>query len=135
MLKKIIATAAVAVAIIAASFTTTPAAFAGGSSVAKSGHFEGRSDHITTGGVSIVKTSSGYLVLLEGDFSLDGAPDPTIGFGNGGDYDKSSEFTQLANIAGQQAYAIPASVDPSKFSEIYIWCAKFSVPLGVASLK
>ncbi|MEP3276186.1 MAG: DM13 domain-containing protein [Stappiaceae bacterium] len=105
------------------------------SKVVKAGTFEGRSDHVTTGGISIVKTGSGYVAVLEGDFSLDGAPAPTLGFGNDTKFDEKSEFTKLESKEGLQAYAIPANVDPNKFNEFYVWCADFSVPLGVASLK
>ncbi|MBO6505485.1 MAG: DM13 domain-containing protein [Kordiimonadaceae bacterium] len=105
------------------------------STVAAHGTFEGRSDHVTTGGVSIVKTASGYVAVLESDFSLDGAPDPTLGFGNNGKFDTDTLFTKLESKDGLQVYAIPANIDVSSFSEFYVWCEDFSVPLGVASLK
>lgn len=104
------------------------------SHVVLSGKFEGRNKHITTGGVSIVKTASGYIAILEGDFSLDGAPAPTLGFGKDG-FDAKSEFTKLNSNDGLQVYALPASIDPMQYDEFYVWCADFSVSLGVASLK
>lgn len=104
------------------------------STVLKSGAFEGRNKHVTTGGVSIVKTASGYVAILESDFSLDGAPAPTLGFGNNG-FDKKTEFTKLSSKKGLQVYAIPASIKPEDYDEFYVWCADFSVALGVASLK
>lgn len=115
--------------------TTEPAQAGKASSVKQSGTFSGLSDHITTGGVSIVKTSSGYIAILESDFDLDGAPAPTLGFGNDGAFDKATEFTKLNSIKGLQVYAIPATINPADFNEFYVWCADFSVPLGVASLK
>ena len=99
------------------------------------GTFEGRSDHITTGGAHIVKVSNGYLLVLGDDFSLDGAPAPTIGFGNDGQFDKESEFAKLAKITGKQVYNLPADFTPANYSEVYVWCADFSVPLGVATLE
>ena len=105
------------------------------STVAASGSFSGKSDHVTTGGVTILETGSGYVVVLEADFSLDGAPDPKIGFGNDGNFASKTLFTPLENDKGLQAYEVPKSVDPMQFNEIYIWCEKFSVPLGVAALK
>ena len=112
-----------------------PAQADGHSEVVASGSFEGRSDHVTTGGISILKTKAGYVAVLESDFSLDGAPAPTLGFGKDGKFDEKSEFTKLNNKTGLQVYAIPASVDPSSFNEFYVWCADFSVPLGVAKLS
>ena len=39
-----------------------------------SGTFEGRGGHETSGGVTILQTDAGVTVMLEGDFSFDGAP-------------------------------------------------------------
>ncbi|MGI9409804.1 MAG: DM13 domain-containing protein, partial [Hyphomicrobiaceae bacterium] len=36
---------------------------------------------------------------------------------------------------GEQTYEIPARLDPAKFSQVWIWCEKFSVPLAVAEIK
>lgn len=104
------------------------------SSVVKSGQFEGRNRHVTTGGVSIVQTASGYVAILESDFSLDGAPAPTLGFGNNR-FDKETEFTKLESDNGLQVYAIPDHIDPSDYSKFYVWCADFNIALGVSSLK
>lgn len=103
--------------------------------IQSNGTFSGLSKHVTTGGVTILKTQSGYLAILESDFSLDGAPAPTLGFGNDGKFDTASEFTKLENISGAQLYQIPASINPANFNEFYVWCADFSVPLGVAKLN
>jgi len=118
-----------------AGLQTLPASADGHSTIAAHGTFEGRSDHVTKGGVSIIKTASGYIAVLESDFSLDGAPAPTLGFGNKGKFDKATEFTKLASKDGLQSYALPAGIDPSKYDEFVVWCADFSVPLGVAKLK
>ncbi|MGF1476484.1 MAG: DM13 domain-containing protein [Geminicoccaceae bacterium] len=105
-----------------------------GSSVIATGTFEGRSDHITTGGISILKTASGHVAVLESDFSLDGAPAPTLGFGDG-EFVEATEFSELEANTGLQVYAIPEDVDPAQYTEFYVWCRDFSVPLGVASLS
>ena len=102
--------------------------------VIKTGTFEGRSDHIVKGHVSILQTSSGYVVVLEPDFSLDSAPDPKLGFGKNG-YDASTNFSKLNSNTGVQAYNLPASIDPNKYSEFWLWCEKFNVALGVANLN
>lgn len=100
-----------------------------------SGTFTGASNHVTTGLVEIIKDGDGYIARLADDFSLDGAPDPKLGFGNDGAYDDGTTFSVLENLTGEQVYAIPASIDPSAYNEFYIWCEKFAVPLGVASLN
>ena len=103
--------------------------------VLNSGEFVGASDHITTGKVTVEKINSGYIVKLAADFSLDGAPDPSVGFGKDGEYDKNSNVGDLITITGAQTFLVPEGVDVSQFNEIYIWCDKFSVPLGVAALN
>ncbi len=100
------------------------------------GSFTGASNHITTGGVKIVKTADGgAVVILDSDFSLDGAPDPRVGLGKDGRFIDSADLGELQNLTGVQVYIVPASVNVDDFNEVYIWCKKFSVPLGVAALK
>jgi len=101
-----------------------------------SGTFVGANKHITTGNVSVVRTANGgTVVILDKNFSLDGAPDPRVGLGRDGKYDSSADLGKLVKVKGLQAYAVPAGVDISKYNEVYIWCRKFSVSLGVASVK
>ena len=100
-----------------------------------SGTFTGASNHVTTGGVSVVKTADGLAVVLGEDFNFDGAPDPKVGFGTSGKYDLSTQLAHLKSNSGKQVYKIPASVDISGYNEIYIWCEAYAVPLGVAAIK
>jgi hypothetical protein len=90
------------------------------------GQFEGRSNHVASGAATVV---------LGEDFDFDGGPDPKVGFGGDGVYDKSSQLEALRSNTGRQEYVIPSSIDPAKYNEIYIWCERYSVPLGVAKLK
>lgn len=123
-----------AAAATAALLTVTPVAAE--TNVLATGAFIGASDHITTGGVSIIKTANGgAVVILDSDFSLDGAPDPRVGFGVDGAYKDASDLGELISKDGIQVYIVPPSVNVDDFNEVYIWCRKFSVPLGVASLN
>ncbi|MEX0311001.1 MAG: DM13 domain-containing protein [Tateyamaria sp.] len=100
------------------------------------GTFVGASDHITTGSVELIKNSDGsHTIVLGDDFSLDGAPDPRVGLGKNGYYDGNTDSGVLGNLTGTQSFVVPAGVDVATFNEIYIWCEKFSVPLGVAKLN
>ena len=114
--------------------SSTSAAIDGGS-VLKRGTFDGRNDHVVTGGVEIVEKDGARFVRLLDDFTLDGAPAPKVGFGSAGTYDTASTLAPLASNAGGQSYALPADFDPSRYDEAYIWCEDFSVALGVASLR
>ncbi|MBX2867588.1 MAG: DM13 domain-containing protein [Acidiferrobacterales bacterium] len=99
------------------------------------GSFVGASDHVTTGTVSVIKENNEYFVVLGPDFSLDGAPDPKVGFGTSGNYDIQSQLGHLNSNTGEQKYKIPADLNIESYNEIYIWCEKFSVPLGVAKIR
>lgn len=95
------------------------------------GTFEGASNHVTTGTVHVSADS----VDLQGDFTFDGAPDPKIGFGKDGEFDTSTIIEPLKANSGAQSYAIPDSIDLKAYNEVYVWCEKYSVPLGVARLQ
>jgi hypothetical protein len=100
------------------------------------GTFVGASDHETSGGVKVIKTANGgALVILDTDFMHDGAPDPRVGLGKDGKYAKSTDLGFLTNLAGVQVYVVPPLIDATQFNEVYIWCRKYSVSLGVAKLN
>lgn len=101
----------------------------------RSGQFSGLSNHTTTGSVSVMKTGEGYVIKLEQDFRLDGAPDPKVALGNDGHYDPATLLELLESNTGEQTYAVPESIDPTAYNEVYIWCEKYSVGLGVARLN
>ena len=107
-----------------------------GSAIAstKTGKFIGQSNHKTSGNVTLKKTSKGWQIRLSSNFNHDGAPDPWLGFGKGGKYDKSTTFTKLKSNNGAQIYLIPGKIKLSKYNELYVWCKKFGVKLGVAKL-
>ncbi len=111
-----------------------PVAASAQDQVLASGAFRGQSGHAASGGVRVVKTAQGMVVVLEPDFKFDGAPDPKLGFGNNG-YVKSTQFSALESNSGKQTYDIPATIDPADYTELWVWCEKYSVPLGVATLE
>ena len=82
-----------------------------------------------------MKEGGKTLVILEDNFKLDGAPDPTLGFAKNGKFVIASEFSPLKSKTGRQIYELPASVDVSSYSEIVVWCHKYAVPLGSAKLN
>lgn len=103
--------------------------------VLASGHFKGASGHDTNGDVTVRKSADGVVVVLEENFDFDGAPDPKLGFGKDGTYDKGSQFSPLGSNAGRQVYEVPAAIDPGAYNQFYVWCERYSVPLGVADLN
>ena len=125
---------ATACAPTSAPVETAPQAVQASAKAILTGTFSGRSDHITTGTASLVKGSNGYQIVLSADFELDGAPDPVIVVGNNETYSAANKLGALKNRTGAQTYNLPANITPGQFSQVYIWCEKFSVPLGVATL-
>jgi len=112
---------------LAAAHVTLPA-LAGGHG--RLGTFTGASNHVTTGTAEI---ADGRVNLL-GDFSFDGAPDPKVALGRDG-YDARTLMGPLTANEGASSYALPAGVNPDDWNEVWIWCEKFDVPLGVAKLN
>ncbi len=116
------------------TFLATAAALAAGPAFAgghgRLGTFTGASNHVTTGTAEI----AGNQVNLLDDFTFDGAPDPKVALGNDG-YDPATLMGALRSNTGAQSYAIPAGIDPANYNEVWIWCERFNVPLGVAKLN
>jgi hypothetical protein len=99
-----------------------------------SGTFHGASGHATSGTASIFRVDGQWVVSLGSDFSFDGAPDPHVALGHDG-YRADATLGKLSSNHGAQLYAIPSNLDVADFNEVWIWCEKFSVPLGTAKLK
>ncbi len=131
-MKTFLSTALVAATL---AFTALAPTTASAGDTSLTGTFTGDNDHITTGGVSVVKTANGgAVVILDTNFSLDGAPDPKVGFGKDGTYVPASDLGVLTQNTGLQVFVVPASVNVDDFNEVYIWCEQFSVSLGKADL-
>ena len=120
-------------ALIAVSITFAIPTFAAADT---SGSFVGASNHVTSGGVTVVKHADGSAtVTLADNFSLDGGPDPRVGFGKNGTFTAGTDVGLLKALKGGQSFKVPASINVDDFNEVYIWCLEFAVPLGVAQLK
>jgi len=119
----------------AAALSLTLAATAVQAGQARSGQFSGENNHVVTGGVSIVDHNGGKAVRLGPDFFLDGAPDPKVGFGQGGRYVDGTLIGKVTSNTGAQLFPIPAGMSVAAFDTIFIWCERFSVSLGKAALR
>lgn len=113
---------------LAFSLAATPA-FAG------SGSFSGASGHVTKGTATVTKSGGKIVVKLGSNFFLDGAPDPYVALGNGSSPVKGGLLAVLKSNKGGQTYSVAASAALESAKQVIIWCKKYSVPLGVATLK
>ncbi len=125
---------AMSVLALVAAALAAPVTVSAADHVLASGTFRGQSGHAASGGVSVVKTAKGVQVVLDPNFKFDGAPDPKLGFGKNG-YVKSTQFSPLKSNSGEQTYQIPTTIEPADYTEVWIWCEKYAVPLGIATLK
>ncbi len=125
-----IAVAAIA-SILIITFVDSPAQ--AGQTIS-TGQFNGANGHVTTGKVTIKKEGNDTIVILEDNFSLDGAPNPSLGFSKDGNYDVATDFSPLKSNTGRQVYKLPASINVENYDEIVVWCADFTVSLGSAKL-
>ena len=133
-MRKVFSPALAAFAVMLTWLTLSATALAG-DEVISSGSFKGASSHVTSGDVTVRKSGSGVVVVFEDNFDFDGAPDPKVGFGNDGRYDGGSKISHLDKNKGRQVYEVPESIDPEAYNEIYVWCERYNVPLGIADLK
>lgn len=104
-------------------------AFAGGHG--RLGTFVGKSNHVTSGTAEIA--SDGVQLLA--DFEFDGAPDPKVALGKDGVYDPNTLMGPLQSNSGASKYAIPAGINVDDYNEVWIWCERFNVPLGLAEVS
>ena len=73
----------------------------------KTGSFHGTNNHVTTGDYTISKQADGsHIITLEDNFSLDGAPDPSVGFGKDGKYSKATYLGNLKQLKGKQSFVV-----------------------------
>ncbi|MEM8868923.1 MAG: DM13 domain-containing protein [Pseudomonadota bacterium] len=121
-----------ALALVAAA-AVLPASLARAATALSSGTFTGASNHVTTGTATIAQEGEAHYVVLGDDFTFDGAPDPKVALGKDG-YDASTLMGPLKSNTGRSQYEIPSSIDVSAYNEVWIWCERFNVPLGVAKL-
>jgi len=119
----------------AASLGAAPA-FAG---EGRKGSLSGRKGYNVTGTVEVKKVGGKTIVALKDDYVFDpnkNPPDIKIGFGNGETYSKGSKIHDKLDVkSGAAEFEVPSSINTDDFSELYIYCEKFTVILAVAPLN
>lgn len=119
---------------LAAALMVSAAGYASADNL-RAGEFSGANNHVSTGGVALVKTEQGYQVRLMGDFQLDNAPDARVAFGKDGKFIEGSDFEALKSLQGEQIYYVPAGINAEEADSIMIWCRQYSVLLANAPLQ
>lgn len=98
--------------------------------------------HETKGSATIYKLADGKQTLRLTDFETSNGPDVHVYLTaaeveKGSDAVKAAGFVDLGSMKGNkgdQNYDVPADADLSRYKHVTIWCARFGVNFGSASL-
>jgi len=82
-----------------------------------------------------VETDGKKYIRFEDDFTVTNGPDLFVYLGNNGQYDADTNLGRLKGNVGSQNYEVPAEIDVSQYSEVWVWCRAFFVPFGHAVLQ
>ena len=106
---------------------------------ARTGSLSGRKGYNVSGSVQVKKVGGKTTVVLGDDYLFDpnkNPPDIKIGFGSGETYAKGSKIHDRLTVKkGAATFDVPAGIDTDQYDELYIYCEKFTVILGVAPLN
>ena len=106
--------------------------------IVKSGTFDSYA-HETKGTAQVVKENGMYVLQLK-DFHTSNGPDVRVYLVKDSDANAASngKFVDLGSIKGNignQKYNLPAGTNPNDFNSIAIWCKRFNVGFGGATLS
>jgi hypothetical protein len=97
-------------------------------------------DHPTQGMAKIVEMDGQTYLEFDSEFSTVNGPDVLVVFHRDRTVPVKIEeadyvtLETLQNTAGEQRYLIPDTLNPEDFGSVAIWCRKFNVTFGYASL-
>lgn len=102
-----------------------------GGEVLASGEFRSQ-EHETRGTAQILERPDGSLVLRLADFSTSDGPDVHVWLTGA---DGHVALGELKATDGNHNYAIPTGTDLADFPDAVIWCDRFDVAFGSATLS
>lgn len=103
-------------------------------------------EHDTSGSASIIERPDGTRILAIADLDTTTGPDVHVYLSDGavvggvGGWRKAAnadnvDLGEIKGNKGNQVYMIPADVDLAKYPAVFLWCVRFSVSFGAASLE
>lgn len=92
--------------------------------------------HPTSGRAVVLGNGTGQRFLRFEDFTTDNGPDLNVYLVNSstGDVSDFVDLGDLTGNVGEQNYEIPLDVDLDVYDRVVIWCVRFGVGFGSASL-
>lgn len=113
----------------------------------KRGEFVGKDNHRVSGTVTLYEDGEGYSLRFE-EYAQTQGPDVFVYLTPAADPDTTSEVRAGVKVLvdggadggestkeGTFTQRLPADVDPTGFMGVSIWCDRFSVPFGAATLS
>ncbi len=98
------------------------------------GQFTGLSRYDVSGDAIVLGNGTGQRFLRFENFDSSNGPDLNVYLVNPDDPDDFIDLGDLSGNIGNQNYEIPADVDLDRYSQVSIWCVRFSVGFGTADL-
>ena len=100
----------------------------------RTGMLAGAGSHQAAGMASVTKDQSGHKTLNLREIRVDQVPDGRVYLAKNGDYRTGIELGKLTQFSGTVDFQIPGTVNLEEYDSVVIWCKKFNVEIGRASL-
>lgn len=100
----------------------------------KTGMLSGFPGHNASGKASITKDGMGKAALELTGIKVDKVPDGRVYLAKGGDHTKGIELGKLTQFTGNVRFPIPENTMLDDYDSVVIWCKKFDVGIGKATL-
>lgn len=99
-------------------------------------------EHTTTGKASLIRLPDGRTIVRLTDFQTSNGPDVKVWLSVNPAKDaanaRDAKYVNLGDMkgnSGNQNYEVPAAAAGETWGSVVIWCDRFSVPFGAATLK
>jgi len=100
----------------------------------KAGMLSGFPGHNASGKASLSKDGMGKAFLELTGIKVDKVPDGRVYLAKGGDHTKGIELGELTQFTGNVRFPIPENTMLDDYDSVVIWCKKFDVGIGKATL-
>jgi len=99
-----------------------------------SGTFAGTSRYDVAGDALVLGNGTGQRFLRFENFESDNGPDLNVYLINPNDQSDFIDLGDLSGNIGDQNYELSPDIDLGVYSQVSIWCVRFSAPFGFAEL-
>jgi hypothetical protein len=100
----------------------------------KTGMLSGFPGHNASGKATVSKDGMGKAFLELTGITVDKVPDGRVYLAKGGDHTKGIELGKLEQFTGDVRFPIPEKTMLDDYDSVVIWCRKFDVGIGKATL-